>query len=71
LLSLVLEFDLTVGQLLTDKPALVNKVMVMPAKHYEVVQTRLATICPVLYVMSIDKTGVGTAWKATTFVSDA
>ncbi len=68
---MVPEFDLTAGQLFTDKPALVNKVMVMPAKHYEVVQTRLPAICPVLYVVSIDKTGVGTARKATSFVSDA
>jgi hypothetical protein len=71
LLSLVLKPDFSIGSLLTNKPALVNEMVMMPAKHDEVVQPRFATIGPVLYVVSIDKSGVGTARKATSFVSDA
>ncbi len=43
----------------------------VPAKQYEVVETRLATVGPVLYMVSIDKSGVSTAREATTFVSNA
>ena len=71
LLSLVLKTDFTASRLLANEPALVNKVVVMPAKHYQVVQTRLATIRPVLYVVSVDKSGVRTARKATTLISNA
>ena len=70
-LSLILEVDLAIRGLLANKPTLVNKVVMMSAKHYQVVQTRFAAIRPVLYVVSIDKSGVGTAWEAATFVSNA
>jgi hypothetical protein len=47
----------------------VNQVVMMPAEQHQVVQLRFTAISPVLYVVSIDKPGVGTARKTTTFVS--
>ena len=71
LLSLVLKADFSIGSLRANKAALVNEVVMMPAQHDQVIQTCFATIGPVLYVVSIDKSGVGTAREATSFVSDA
>ena len=71
MLSLVSEFDITVVSLLTNKPTLVNKVVMVSAKQYQVVQTRFTTVRPVLYVVSVDKSGVRAAWEATSFVSYA
>jgi hypothetical protein len=68
---LVLEVDFTVAGLLKNKPTLVNKVVMVSAKHYQVVQTRFTAVCPVLYVVSVDKSGVRAAWEATSFVSYA
>ena len=69
--SLVLKPDFSCGSLLTNKTSLVNQVVVMPAQHDQIIQTRFAAIGPVLNMVSIDKTGIGTARKATAFVSCA
>jgi hypothetical protein len=37
----------------------VNKVVMMPAEQYQVVQACFAAVSPVFYVMSIDKPRVG------------
>ncbi len=71
LLSLVLKADFSIGSLRTNKPALVNEMVMMPAKHDQVIQTRFTAIGPVLYVVSVDKSGVRAAWEATSFVSYA
>ena len=71
LLSLVLETDFTVRGLLAVEPALVDQMVMMTAKHDQVVQTCFAAICPVFYVVSVDGSGVGTAGEATSFVSNA
>jgi len=71
LLSLILEVDLTIRRLIANEATLMNQVVVVPAKHNEVIQTRFAAIRPVLYVVSVDKSGVGAAWEAATFVSNA
>ena len=70
-LALILKADLSIGRILANKAALVNEVMMMPAEHYQVVQTRFTAISPVLYMVSIDKSRVGAARKATTLVSCA
>jgi hypothetical protein len=49
----------------------VNKVVMMPAEQYQVVQACFAAVSPVFYVMSIDKPRVGTAWEATSLVPNA
>jgi hypothetical protein len=69
--SLVLKADFSVSRLLAGEASFVNKVVMMSAEHHQVVQTCLTAIRPVLYVVSIDEASVGTARKATTFVSDA
>ena len=71
LLTLIPETDFPISRLLANKTSLVNQVVMMPAQHDQVIQTRFAAIGPVLNMVSIDKSGVGTARKATSFVSDA
>ena len=71
LYSLVLEADFSISGLPADEASFVNKVVMMSAEHHQVVHTRLAAIGPVMYVVSIDKSSVRTARKATTFVSYA
>ena len=38
--------------------------LVMSAKQYQVVQTRFAAVCPVLYVVSVDKSGAIAGYAA-------
>lgn len=71
LLSLVPEVDVSIGRLFTNEATLVNQVVMMAAEHHEVVQTRFAAVCPVLYMVPIDKPGVGAAREATALVSCA
>ncbi len=67
--SLVFEEDFASGRFPADEPAIVNKVMMVPAKHDQIVHARFTVISPVLYVVTVDKSGVRTARKAASFVS--
>ena len=44
--------------------------MMMAAQLHKVLETRFAAIGPVLYMVTIDESGVGTAWKAATPVPE-
>jgi hypothetical protein len=66
---LVFKRDISVRILAAGKSSLMHQVMMVPTKQYQVIQTRFATIRPVLDVVSVYKSCVGAAGKATAFVS--
>ena len=69
--ALIFEDQFTGCCLLTTKTAFMNQVVVMPAEQNQVIQVGLSAICPVFYVVSIDKLVIGATRESTSFVSHA
>lgn len=62
--------DLAVGGLLARKATFVDQVMMVPAKHYEVLQTGLAAVGPVDDVIAVHEAIVAAAREPASTVSE-